>query len=66
MPHSNTVTYRDGRDNDRSAACHGNSHLDCFSDLVKIHMSGYDFIVGADHTDQRSVKLFLRHPQGVK
>ena len=55
MSHGDTVTYSDGREHHRCSSCHGNAHLYCLHDLVQVHMSRYDLIIGADNSDQRSV-----------
>ena len=49
----------DGRENDGGAACHGDAHLDCLGDLIQIHMTGNDFVMGADDADERTAHFFL-------
>ena len=59
MPHGNTVADRNGRELNRRTACHPDASLYGLSDLVPIHMTGNDLIIGADHAYQRAVRLLL-------
>ena len=45
VSHCNTVTYCDCREHNRCTACHCHTKLNCLCDLVKVHMTRYDFIV---------------------
>ena len=47
-------------------ACLGDAELDCLDDLVEIHMTGNDLIVGADDADQRLSHLFLGKSKGIE
>ena len=51
MSHGNTVTHCNGREYDRSSACHGYTLLYCIYNLVQMHMTRYDLIVGTYDTD---------------
>ena len=44
----------------------GNTLLYGCHDLVQIHMTGNDLIIGADDADQRTVHLFFRQSQRIK
>src|SRR5699024_9196764 len=60
MSHGNAVTDGNGREHDGRSACHGNSHFYSLDDLVQVHVTRHDLIVGSDDTDQRSVQFLLR------
>ena len=66
MSHGDSVTDRDCGNHNRSAARHGNAHLDRFCNLIQIHVPRYNFIVGADHADERSFQFLLRHAQRIE
>ncbi len=66
MAHGNTVTYGDGREYHRGSACHGNAEPDRLSDLIQVHMTGNDLVVGADDTDHRPLHLLFGHSKCVK
>ena len=66
MAHGNTVTDRDRGEHDRHAACHGDTHLDCLGNLVQIHMTGNDLVVGTDDTDHGTSSLFLSVAESIE
>ena len=66
MSHRDAVADCDRRYHDRRASRHRDSHLHCLCDLIQVHMPRHDLIVGADHSDQRPVQLFLGHPKRIK
>ena len=66
MAHSDSVTDCDRRENNGHAACHCNTEFDGFRDLIKVHMTGNDLIVGADDTDHRAPSLLFRVSERVE
>ena len=66
MSHGDAVADRNRRNHDRCPACHRDSHLDCFRDLIQIHMPRHDLVVGADHTYQGPLQFFLRISKRVE
>ena len=66
MSHCNTITNRDCREYDWCTACHCNTNANCFYDFVDVHMSRYNFIVGADNPNQRFRKFFFCQPKCIK
>ena len=66
VTHRDTVTDCDRREHDRRSACHGYSLLYGFDDLVDIHMTRYDLIIGADDADQRTLHLLLGQTKCVQ
>ena len=65
MTHCNAVAYSDRGNQHRESAGLGYAQLDCFGDLVEVHMPGNDFIVGTDHCNERLFHLFLRHAERI-
>ena len=51
MSHCNTITYCDCREHDRNASCHCHTLLNGVYNLIQVHMSRYNLIVGAHNTD---------------
>ena len=51
MAHGNTIAYCNSREYDRGTACHSNTLLYCVYDLVQVHVSRHDLIVGAYDAD---------------
>ncbi len=66
VSHGDAVTDCDRRENYRCAAGHGNAHFNGIDDLVDVHVSRYDLVVGRDDADQRPLHLFLGHSQCVE
>ncbi len=66
MTHRDTVADRDSGEYDRVAACHCDACLDSLNDLVYVHMSGYDLVVGADDTDHRLLHFLVGHAERVE
>ena len=66
MSHCNSVADCDRRKDDRSTACHCNTHLYCIYDLINIHMTRNDLIVRAYDTNQRLLQLFLCNSECIK
>ena len=66
VSHGDAVTDCDRRENHRCTASHGNAHLNGIDDLVDVHVSRYDLVVGGDNADQRTLHLFLGHSQCVE
>ena len=66
VAHSDAVTYGDRRENNGHTACHRNSELNGFCDLIEVHMTGNDLIVGADDTDHRAPSLLFRISERVE
>ena len=65
MTHGDAVADSDRGDQHRKAARLGHAQLDCFGDLVEVHMPGNDFIIRADHRNERLFHLFLRHAERI-
>ena len=63
VTHGNAVAYRDRGEHNGRSARHGNAQLDRLRDLVQIHMTGNDLVIGADNTDKRSVHLLAGKTQ---
>ena len=59
MTHRDTVTNSDGGEHDRCAAGGADARFDSFDDLIDIHMTGNDFVMGADDADERTAHFFL-------
>ena len=66
VSHCNTVAYCDCREHNRCTACHCHTKLNCLCDLVKVHMTRYNFIVRTYDTYQRSVHFFFCHSKSIK
>ena len=66
MSHCNSVADCDRREYNRSSACHGNSLLNGCHDFIQIHMSGYNFIIRADNSHQRSFHFLFCHSKSVE
>ena len=66
MTHRDTVAHRDSREHHRRAACSADTRLDCLGNLVDVHVTGDDFVVGTDHPDQGAGNLFFGKAQGVQ
>ena len=66
MTHSDTVAYSDRRENNGHSACHGDAEFDGFRDLIEVHMTGNDLVVGADDTDHRAPSLLFRISERVE
>ena len=66
MTHGDTVADSDRGEHDGHAACHGNAELDCLGDLVQVHMTGDDLVVGTDDADHGALSLLFSVAEGVK
>ena len=66
MAHGDAVAYGDGGELHGGAAGGADAGFDGFGDLVQIHVAGNDFVIGADHADQRALQLFLGVSQSVE
>ena len=66
MAHGDAVTHGDGRELHGSAPGGPDAGLDGLGDLIQIHMAGDDFVVGAHHTDERTLQLLLGVAQGIE
>ena len=66
MAHGDAVAHGDGGELHRRSAGGPDAGLDCLGNLVQIHVAGYDFVIGAHHTDQRPLQLLLGIAQGVE
>ena len=66
MSHCDTVAHSDSREHDRCTACHCNAELYSFNELVDVHMTGNDLVIGGNDTYQRSVHLFLCEAQRIE
>ena len=62
MSHGNPVAYGNGREYDRRTARHGYSLLYCIDDLVQVHVSRNDLIIGAYDPNQRTLHLLRCKP----
>ena len=47
-------------------ACGTHAGFDRFGDLVQVHMSGNDLIIGADDADDRTIQFFFSQSQRIK
>ena len=59
MSHGDTVTDTDGREFDRSSACHAYTGLYGFCNAVKFNVTWNKFVLCADDTNHRLVKFFI-------
>ena len=66
MSHGNAVTDGNGRKHEGRSARHCHSQLHSFNDLIQIHMSRNDLIVGAHNPDQRPLSLFLGDSERIE
>ncbi len=66
VSHGDTVADGDRGKYDGVAARHRHARLDGVDDLVDVHVTGHDLIVGADNADQRLLKLLLGHTERPK
>ena len=66
VSHRDAVANSDRGKYNRHAACHCNAELDSLRDLIEIHMSGYDLIVGADDSDHRASSLLFRIAESIE
>ena len=66
VSHGNTIAYSNCREHNRRTAGHSYTKLYSLCDFIQIHMSGNNFIVGTNNTDQRAFTLFLCITKCVK
>ena len=66
MAHGDTVADRDGRKYHRDAPRLGNTHLYGVDNLIQVHMSRHDLIVGTHDSHHGFLHLFLGKSKGVK
>ena len=66
MTHCNTVANCDSGEYNRCTPCHSNAHLYGFNDLVDVHVTGNDLIVGRNDTYQRSFHFLIDHSESVE
>ena len=66
MSHGNTVADSDCREHHRCSACFSHAKLHGLCDLIQVHMSGYDLVVGTNDTDQWFLHFFFCHSKGVE
>ena len=66
MSHCNAVADCNCREDNRCAACHSNAHLDCFYDFINVHVTGNNFVVGRNDSNERTFHFFFGHSQGIK
>ena len=66
VSHSDAVANGNRGKHDGRTACHCHAELYGIYDFVEIHMSRYDFVIGADNTNQRAFLFFFDQSQGVK
>ena len=66
MTHGNSVTDCDGGKNHRHAAGLSHPQLHCVHNLIQVHMSGHDLVVGAHDTNHGLFHLLGRKSQRVK
>ena len=66
VSHRNSVADRDRREYHRHAACLRNAKLYRVDNLIQIHMTGNNLVVGAHNADHRLVHLLLGKSQRVK
>ncbi len=66
MPHGNPVADRNRRKDDGHAARFRNAELHGLDNLVQIHMTGHDFIIGTDNPDHGLVHFFFRKTKSMK
>ena len=66
VSHGDAVANRNCGKYYGSTACHRHAELYGIYDLIEIHVSGDDLVIGADDTDQGAFLFFLGESQGVK
>ena len=66
VTHCNAVAYADRRNDNRRAACHGYTCLDCVCNLIEVNMAGDDLGVSRDNADDRAVHLLIGHTAGTQ
>ena len=66
VSHCDTITDCDCREHNRCTACHCYAKFNCLCNLVKVHMTRYDFIVRTYDTYQRSFHFFFCHSKSIK
>ena len=57
VSHGNTVTYGNGWENNRYTTGLRNPHTNRVHNLIDIHVTRYDLVVGADDADHRLLHL---------
>ena len=59
VSHCDTVADGNSREDDRNTAGKGNALFNSINDLVQIHMSRNDVVLGAHDTDERFLDFFI-------
>jgi len=66
MSHSNTVTNSDCREYNRNTACKSNALLNGVNNLIYIHMSRNDIVLGTYNTDKRFLNFFFGKTESIQ
>ena len=65
MSHGDSVTDSNRGEYNRCSSCHSDAHFYRLHDLIQIHMSWHDLIVGAYNSYKWPFHLFLCNPKRV-
>ena len=66
MAHGDAVTHGNGGKLHGGTAGGPDAGLDGLGDLVQVHVTGNDLVIGTDHADEGPLQLLLGVAQGVK
>ena len=66
VTHSDTVANSDSREYDRSTAAHSYTQLNGFNQLVDVHVSGNDLIVGRNDTNEWTLHFLFSHAKCIE
>ena len=66
MAHRDSVADGDCRKHDRRAAGHGDALLHCVGNLIQIHVTRNDLVIGTYNSNQRPIQLLPGVSQGIE
>ena len=66
VAHGDAVAHGDGREHDGGAPRHADARLHRLYNLVQIHVTGDDLVLGGHNADEGAVQLLLGVPQRIE
>ena len=66
MTHGNTVTYCNSGKHNGGTSCHSYAQLYSLSNLIQIHVTGNNFIIGTNNTNQGFFQFLFCHTKCIK
>ncbi len=66
VAHCDTVTYGNCGEHNGCTACHGYAEFNGFHDFIKIHVSGYYFVVRRNNTDHGTLSFFFSKSESIE